>query len=122
MTVFDLRCDACGAFVAGPDEGVRFLYHPGDFFLKDDSGLLCGACWAATAGKLGEPAKGRCAVCGLPLEHARSLHVHRAGDHASWQLCRAHAAELLNGLRTVDPKLDPATLTFAGDWKEPTTA
>lgn len=122
MTVFDLRCDACGALVAGPEQGVRFLYHPGDFFLKDDSGLLCAGCWTATAARLGEQAKGRCAMCGLALEHARSLHLHRAGEGASWQLCREHAAELLNGLRTVEQKLDPADLTFAADWKERTTA
>ena len=124
MTVFDLRCDRCGALLVGPDEdgrspgqfGVRFLYHPGDFLLKDDSGLACRTCWSATRAWLGEQGKGRCSVCAVPVEHARSLHVHRAGDPASWQLCRMHAAEFLNDLRTVEPKLDPAGLTFAGDW------
>lgn len=126
MTVFDLRCDRCGTFLAGPNEdedggsrgpfGVRFLYHPGDFLLKDDSGLACGACWSASRAWLGAQAKGRCSVCAVPVEHARSLHVHRAGDPISWQLCRTHAAEFLNGLRTVEPKLASAGLTFAGDW------
>lgn len=124
MTITDLRCDACGAFLTGPDgagdvpgpHGVRFLYHPGDFFRKDDSGLLCGDCWAETTAWLGERAKGRCSACGAEVEHTRSLHVHRAGDPASWQLCREDAAAFLNRLRTVEPKLDPAGLTFAGDW------
>lgn len=116
MTVFDLSCDACGAAVPRPDDGTRFLYHPGDFFLKDDSGLLCSACWSRTEAWLGERATGRCSVCGEAVEHARSLHVHPAGDPASWQLCRDHAAAFLNGLRTVEPKLEPAGMTFAADW------
>jgi hypothetical protein len=116
VTVFDLRCDGCGCLLAGPDDGTRFVYHPGDFFLKDDSGLLCRSCWAATVASLGERAKGRCSVCGSEVERARSLHVFPAGEPASWQLCREHAAEFLNGLRTVEPKLDPAGLTFAADW------
>jgi len=116
VTVFDLCCDACGGLLPGPDDGTRFLYHPGDFFLKDDSGLLCRSCWARTEAWLGERAKDRCSVCGREVEHARSLHVHRFGDPAGWQLCRVHAAALLNGLRTVEPKLEEAALTFAGDW------
>lgn len=116
MTVFDLACDACGRLLGGPDDGVRFLYHPGDFARKDDSGLLCRSCWAETETWLGERVKGRCSVCGNDVERTRSLHVHRAGDPASWQLCRDHAAEFLNGLRTVEPKLEAAGLTFAADW------
>lgn len=117
MTVFDLRCDTCGGLLGGPDDGVRFLYHPGDFFLKDDSGLLCRDCWSDVEAWLGERGKGRCAVCGRAVEHARSLHLHLAGDPASWQLCRVDATEFLNRLRTVEPKLDPSALTFAGEWK-----
>lgn len=127
MTVFDLRCDDCGAFLAGPGDddatggpfGIRFLYHPGDFLLKDDSGLLCQGCWGRARAWLGEERpEGRCAVCVEPVEHAHSLHVHRSGDPLGWQLCRAHAVEFLNRLRTVEPKLDPATFTLAGDWKD----
>lgn len=117
MTVYDLRCDRCGSPIGGPDLGVRFLYHPGDFFLKDDSGLLCAACWASTIAWLGgQNVKNRCSVCGTAVEHAGSLHVHRAGDPASWQLCRPHAVEFLNGLRTVDPKLELESFTLAGEW------
>jgi hypothetical protein len=116
VTVFDLRCDACGRLLAGPGDGTRFLYHPGDFLLKDDSGLLCASCWAETGAWLGERAKGRCCACGREVEHARSLHVHRYGDPGAWQLCRVHAAEFLNRLRTVEPKLEERALTFAGDW------
>jgi hypothetical protein len=116
MTVFDLSCDACGRLLGGPDDGTRFLYHPGDFLLKDDSGLLCSACWQEAEAWLGGRTKGRCSVCGAEVERPRSLHVHVAGDPAAWQLCREHAAAFLNRLRTVEPKLDAAGLTFAGDW------
>lgn len=118
-------CDRCGTALLGPaDEaepagpfGVRFLYHPGDFLLKDDSGMLCGGCWSGTLTWLGnERAEGVCAVCGAVVEHARSLHLHRSNDPYGWQLCKAHAVEFLNGLRTVEPKLDPDTFTLAGDW------
>ncbi|MGH9041660.1 MAG: hypothetical protein ACRDZ3_15680 [Acidimicrobiia bacterium] len=125
MTVFDMNCDRCGTMLVGPAEGteaigpfgVRFMYHPGDFFLKDDSGMLCGGCWSAMMAWLGpERAEGRCAVCRVPVEHARSVHVHRSNDPLGWQLCKLHAVEFLNGLRTVDPKLDLDTFTLAGDW------
>lgn len=117
MTVFDLRCDRCGAEITGPDDGVRFLYHPGDFLLKDDSGMLCVRCWQLTTSWLGaQKLKNRCSVCDAEVEHSGSLHVHRAGDPASWQLCRPHAVELLNGLRTVEPKLELESFTLAGDW------
>jgi hypothetical protein len=42
-----------------------------------------------------------------------SLHLRRldvAGQ--AWQLCRQHAAERLNLLRTVEPKFDPRTFRF----------
>lgn len=118
MSVFDLRCDRCGATIARPDDGVRFLYHPGDFLLKDDSGMLCLACWETTASWLGgQGAKNRCSVCGVAVEHSGSLHVHRANDPPSWQLCRVHAVEFLNALRTVEPKLELESFTLAQDWQ-----
>jgi hypothetical protein len=55
-------------------------------------------------------------VCAAAVEHSRSLHVHRAGDPIGWQMCKDHAVEFLNRLRTVEPKLDPATFTLSGDW------
>jgi hypothetical protein len=125
MTVADLCCDHCGAQLVAPAEdetvegpyGVRFLYHPGNFFLKDDSGLLCTACWTSMRSWLGEGRpEGRCSVCAATVEHARSLHVHRAGDPRGWQLCKGHAVEFLNRLRTVEPKIDPDTFTLSGDW------
>ncbi len=117
MSVHDLRCDRCGSAIGGPDQGVRFLYHPGDFLLKDDSGLLCLSCWQATTSWLGgQGAKNHCSVCALAVEHRSSLHIHRAGDPASWQLCRVHAVEFLNGLRTVEPKLELESFTLAADW------
>lgn len=126
MTVFDMCCDRCGTMLVGPAEepepagafGVRFLYHPGDFLMKDDSGMLCGSCWSETTVWLGDARpEGRCAVCALAVEHARSLHLHRANDPYGWQLCKPHAVEFLNGLRTVEPKLDAETFTLAGDWR-----
>jgi hypothetical protein len=53
MTVFDVRCDRCGTELTRPTEAVRFLFHPGDFSLKDDSGLLCRSCWRAAMGWFG---------------------------------------------------------------------
>jgi hypothetical protein len=35
--------------------------------------------------------------------------VSRPSGLESWQLCRRHAVEFLNRLRTVDPKLDAET-------------
>lgn len=125
MTVFDLRCDRCGTILLGPAEesgpagpfGVRFLYHPGDFLMKDDSGMLCGRCWSALVDGLdASRPEGRCAVCGAAVEHAHSLHLHRANDPYGWQLCKLHAVEFLNSLRTVDPKLDLDSFTLAGEW------
>ena len=126
MTVFDLRCDRCGTVLLGPAEeeeeasglfGIRFLYHPGDFFLKDDSGMFCGRCWAAVLDGLdADRPEGSCAVCQVPVEHALSLHLHRSNDPLGWQLCKPHAVEFLNGLRTVDPKLELETFTLAGEW------
>jgi hypothetical protein len=127
LSVFDLRCDDCGTYLIGPGDdedpagpfGIRFLYHPGDFLMKDDSGLLCQTCWSRARTWLGEERpENRCAVCGETVEHSRSLHVHRSGDPAGWQLCRVHAVEFLNRLRTVEPKLEAQTFTLAGDWRE----
>lgn len=126
MTVSDLCCDRCGRAVLGPADdaapaahlGVRFLYHPGDFFLKDDAGMLCGRCWTGLVAWLGDDrAEGRCAVCAAAVEHTASLHLHRSNDPYGWQLCKQHAVGFLNGLRTVEPKLDPATFTLSGDWR-----
>src|SRR3989442_15821938 len=62
MTVFDQRCDRCGTYLFSPQEAVRFLYHPGDLSLKDDSGLLCEGCWAGLTDWLGQQGvENRCA-------------------------------------------------------------
>jgi ribosomal protein L37E len=124
MTVTDMRCDRCGIFLvgpAGPDavpgrSARRFLYHPGDFHLRDDSGLFCDRCADGMREILGEHRKAHCATCGVPVERERSLYFYVGGDDKPWQLCAPHAAELLNTLRTVDPKLDPASFTLSGDW------
>lgn len=127
MTVFDVRCDLCGTFLAGPagpgretgPYGVRFSYHPGDASRRDDSGLLCATCWEETRVWLGaERRPGRCARDGTAVEVAASLHVGRAGELAGWQLCRSCAVAFLNRLRTVEPKLDVAHFTLAADWPD----
>jgi hypothetical protein len=125
VSVTDLLCDVCGTVLVGPAgshevEGaraVRFLYHPGDFRLKDDSGLLCTGCWDHVAGALGDRLADRCCVCSEPVTYRRCVHWHRAGDPEPWLLCAPHAAELLNTLRTVEPKLDPEHLLLADDWR-----
>lgn len=130
MTVSDLRCDWCGYSLAGlagagtgPGRlGVRFTYHPGSPALRDNSGLLCSLCWDAALVWLGpsavapqvEPATEAsvCSVCRDRLDEGR-LVVTRTGQLTSyWLLCRAHAVEFLNRLRTVEPKLDPGTFSF----------
>ena len=124
MTVTDQRCDRCGNLLVGPAglgerperEATRFLYHPGDFKLRDDSGLLCGVCADRVRSELGKHVKARCASCGTDVEHARSLYVYIGGDDKPWQLCAPHAAAFLNTLRTVEEKLDPETFTLSGDW------
>ena len=119
MTVFDVRCDRCGTELNRPADAVRFVYHPGDMVLKDDSGLLCRACWRAAMGWLGvDQVVDHCARCGMTVEHARSLHVLRSGETSGWQLCREHGVAFLNQLRTVEPKLSLETLALAGDWRE----
>jgi hypothetical protein len=123
VTVADLHCDLCGAFLSGPPaldgpgrSAVRFLYHPGNFLLKDDSGLMCSACWQRTTDELGDRKLGHCCMCGIEVEHARSLHLHESGDPLPWQLCAADGVRFLNQLRTVEPKLDPETFSLSGDW------
>ena len=118
MTVFDLRCDHCGAQLSGPEEAMRFVYHPGDLVLKDDSGLLCRSCWRAALGWLGvEQPTDVCARCGIPVEQARSVHILRSGEPEAWRLCPPHGVDFLNQLRTVEPKLSVETLTLAADWR-----
>lgn len=124
MTISNLRCDLCDGPVPGliatagdsPHSGVRFSYHPGDPRLRDDSGVVCRTCWAAWVRRLGEPSPRVCAICGSPVAGVASLHLRNLDTRETWQLCAPHAADLLNGLTTVDPKLDPATfrLPLAG--------
>lgn len=126
MTVTDLHCDRCERLLAGPGAevlqgpyGVRFVYHPGDPRMSDDSGLFCRDCWATTSERFGpERPMNRCAICDAKVERFTSLHVRGAGEAKSWQLCVAHAAAFLNELSTVQPKLDPATLRFPGPMPE----
>jgi hypothetical protein len=115
MTVFDVRCDRCGIELARPTEAVRFVYHPGDLRLKDDSGLLCRSCWRAAMGWLGiEQPVNRCGRCGIAVEHSGSVHILRSGETSGWQLCPDHAVAFLNQLRTVEPKLSVETLSLPG--------
>jgi hypothetical protein len=119
VTVFDVRCDRCGSELTSPDGAVRFLYHPGDMAMKDDSGLLCRSCWRAALAWLGvEQQVDVCARCGIPVEQARSVHILRSGEPEAWQLCPEHGVDFLNQLRTVEPKLSIDTLVLAGDWRE----
>ena len=113
MTVSDLSCDICGRYLPGPSSGVRFVYHPGVPELRDDSGLACAACWDGVTRGLDPAAPaGRCAACGDLAARRQSLHLRRFDDPRSWRLCRGHAVAFLNSLRTVEPKLDPATFRF----------
>jgi hypothetical protein len=119
MTIRDLLCDVCGRAVPGPGGagvpagagGVRFAYHPGNLRLRDDSGLVCERCWAE-CWRDTNPVRKQCAVCGQAVAHEGSLHIRRLDEPQTWQLCRSHAVRFLNRLRTVDPKLDPATFQF----------
>ena len=113
VTINDLSCDVCGCFLPGPAAGVRFVYHPGVPELRDDAGLACQACWALITTSFDMPAgPSWCAACGEPVTRRQSLHVRRFTDPRSWRLCAAHAVGFLNSLRTVEPKLDPATFRF----------
>jgi len=114
LTIHDLRCDACGCFLSGPAAGVRFVYHPGVPELRDNSGLACTACWSRLTRELGPTATRRCAACAEPAPRRQSLHVREFSEPGSWRLCARHAVGFLNSLRTVEPKLDPATFRFPG--------
>ena len=119
MTVFDVRCDRCGSELTSPDGAVRFLYHPGDLMLKDDSGLLCRSCWRAALTWLGvEQRTDVWARCGVPVEQTRSVHILRSGEPEAWQLCPQHGVDFLNQLQTVEPKLSVDTLRLAADWRQ----
>ena len=126
MTISNLRCDMCDALLPGliagpgdsPARGVRFSYHPGDPGLRDDSGVLCGACWLTWADWLVAPRARVCAACGTAVTRTSSLHLRRLDTRETWQLCAPHAADLLNQLRTVQPKLDPATFQLPLDRQE----
>jgi hypothetical protein len=113
MTINDLRCDFCGRQLPAPSGAVRFGYHPGTPQFRDNSGLACEPCWAAGVGQLGEPAAARsCAACGTALTRTECLHLRRLDGGRTWRLCASHAAQFLNLLRTVEPKLDPDTFRF----------
>ena len=121
MTVSDLRCDWCASVLTGLEgseapagrTGVRFTYHPGSPALKDDSNLLCKTCWETASAWLGAPAAtpAACSICNDALGEGR-LVVTRTGELTCWLLCRVHAVEFLNRLRTVEPKLDPGGFSF----------
>lgn len=115
MTIGDLRCDICGRFLAGPADGVRFVFHPGVAELRDDSGLACVSCWGEFERGLPTPPGITCAVCGGQAPALRSLHVRRFDQPGYWRLCSPHAVAFLNSLRTVAPKLDVDTFRFPGD-------
>lgn len=126
MTVSNTRCDRCGLPVTGAVEpqtldlpadsteerdrrGIRFSYHPGEISLRDDSGILCAACWREWTEPLGEPTSFICAICGKTLTREESLFVRAVGAKTAWQLCDADAVDLLNQLDTVNPPLDKET-------------
>lgn len=119
MTIFDLLCDRCGIQLVGPASvlgsatsrrGIRFVYHPGDPTHADGSSLVCRSCWATMAAWLGDRSPDpRCSVCATAVD--ASLFVEH-DDRGAWRLCTDHAVEFLNGLRTVEPKLDPATFVL----------
>lgn len=123
MTVSDLRCDVCGTLLGGLSgwpgpagsppspaaAGIRFVYHPGAPELRDDSGLMCEPCWEHATRDLNAAAPARCARCGTAVARRQSLHLRRFDDPEAWRLCAPDAAGFLNSLRTVTPKLDPAT-------------
>jgi hypothetical protein len=113
MTINDLRCDFCGRPLAAPNGAVRFGYHPGSPQFRDNSGLACEPCWADAIGKLDLLAGARsCAACGTVMARTECLYLRRLDGRHTWRLCAGHAAQFLNLLRTVQPKLDPATFRF----------
>jgi hypothetical protein len=52
------------------------------------------------------------------LARTSSLFVTKLADRQTWQLCAPHAADLLNRLRTVEPKFDRATFQLPLDRPE----
>jgi hypothetical protein len=113
MTIHDLHCDFCGRLLAAPGGAVRFGYHPGSAQFRDNSGLGCEQCWAEATGRLDRSATaGCCAACGVAVTRTQSLHLRRLEGGHTWRLCADHAPQFLNLLRTVQPKLDPATFRF----------
>lgn len=122
MTIFDFRCDRCGAGLAGlqgvgptadsPRAGIRFRYHPGDPALGDDGGLMCPPCWSEASSGLADPDPQRCAACGADLRGRPALQLSQMDQLRAWALCTGDALDWLNRLRTVDPKLDPATFVL----------
>lgn len=123
MTIFDLRCDRCGTPLAGlvggdgsgPNQAVRFRYHPGRKDLADDAGMLCRACWSNAVAWFGPPGADRCSRCGRELRYEPSLYVNEAGDSVGWRLCRDDALEFLNSLRTVEPKLEASSFVLPSE-------
>jgi hypothetical protein len=123
VTISTARCDRCGSRLSGlvdpeslpaqgesPDRpGVRFSYHPGEVSLVDDSGVLCLPCWKAWTEPLGPPTSRVCAICSTALSRKESLFLRPVGAQVAWQLCARHAADQLNELLTVEPKLDRET-------------
>jgi hypothetical protein len=61
---------------------------------------------------LGARDPGRCSRCGTDLRTVPALVVGAAGDLAGWLLCATDGADFLNSLRTVEPKLDPASFVL----------
>ena len=129
VTIANLECDLCGRFLVGasalqpgdPRSAVRLFIHPGDPLLRDDSILVCVACWEDLRGELGVgPRADVCAFCGEEVAYQASLHIlemtGRIGEAPLWQLCRPHAVELLNRFRFVDPKLRPQDLVLKADF------
>lgn len=124
MTVHDLRCDFCSAALAGPDGisssssrgGVRFVYHPGSFEHRDDSGMACASCWAEVSAPMATAGAGltTCALCGGDLQQGRLVVSTLSNPETApfWALCRLDGIAFLNRLRTVEPKLDPASFRF----------
>lgn len=129
MTVSDMRCDLCGVGLSGPADdrhddplaAVRFTYHPGDPAMRDDSGALCERCWTGWSTTFGPPRQRVCATCGQPVRRRASLFLRRLDRQSGWQLCTPHAADLLNSLRTVHPKFDPATFRLPLDTAQEST-
>ncbi|HEX9713930.1 MAG TPA: hypothetical protein VGB52_15415 [Actinomycetota bacterium] len=129
MTIADLRCDVCGTGLAGsamlvpddPRSAIRLFVHPGDPLHREDSILVCQGCWRGLLAWMGEQGRAdACAACGVPVSYEGSLHVlvmtGRIGEAPEWQLCRAHAVELLNRFRFTDPKMRIEDLALKADF------